>query len=346
MCEQNHIWTLKDVRMKGRGGCDRLREVNIEIRSGVTVMVGCSGAGKSTLLNVLVGFEQPDAGEVVLHHDLLKGYRHLVYWCPQSGGLWAGVTAGEHVRMVSGIKKKDVRVKDVVRDWLGRFDLEGKEDVHVGQMSGGERARLSLARGLASGCGVLVLDEPLVSVNHADAQRYWEEIHRWRKETGSSVVFSTHFPEVVMREADEIVCMDEGEVLWSGAARDAYDDPVSEQVGRFVGELNWFSQDEGMQWLGAEAGRKLMETGMGVRPERITVKREDTSGLVSRGSVRMGVMVETVIRDIASGLEKRIIHTGDLVEPGARVRLKIKGVIDNDVGIDVKKDAQGSHEAR
>ena len=351
MNEKQAIWVLEDVRVKGRGGRDRLRKLRGEIRQGVTAVVGCSGAGKSTLLNVLVGFEQIDGGKVIWHGGSKGDGAGAggcgrdggidVFWCPQSGGLWAGLTVGEHVRLVCGGKKKGGGACGGGGDvgmWLQRFDLDGKEDVVVGELSGGERARLSLARGLASGCGVLVLDEPLVSVSVGDARRYWEVIRDWRSQTGGHVIFSTHLPEVVMREAEHVVFMDEGAGLWWGEVGEAYDRPIDEKVGRLLGELNWFNECDGADWLGdawqvarqcfghaAQAGQaqQARSNGVGVRPERMVVEVDAGGAFVSRGSCRVGVMVETVVRDVQRAKERLFLHAGDVVAAGENVRLAV-----------------------
>ncbi|QQE10352.1 ABC transporter ATP-binding protein [Planctomycetota bacterium] len=352
--EAKRIWRLDEV-WKGKGDGARLKGVSLDVREGVTAVVGCSGAGKSTLLNLLVGFEQVDGGKVlgcggdekkVGFLGRLFGRRNkggMVGWAPQGGGLWSGMTVRGHLEAVlpwscyafvpvgdGGREIVDLSGRDkgeVVGLWLKSFGLEALADRVVGRLSGGERARLSVVRalGMCSGLdwggmhrepGIVVLDEPLVSVGKGDARGYWEVIRRWRGVTGGNVVFSTHFPELVIREADWIVCIEDGEVVWEGEVMELYERPVSEKLGAYLGELNWF--EAGEMGVGEEGGR-------GVRPEKLRVEvvegeGGDELGWIVVSSERVGAVVETVVR-LSGGEQKRLLHVGEVLEVGATVRV-------------------------
>ncbi|QDU32371.1 Sulfate/thiosulfate import ATP-binding protein CysA [Poriferisphaera corsica] len=321
--EVKTLWRFEDG-WKGKGEGARLKGVSCEIKEGVTAVVGCSGAGKSSLLNVMVGFDKLDRGKVFCSEKCIG-------WVPQDGGLWRGMTVEGHVKAVlcqsgevfcPGGAEDVVRVEkigwdEVVRRWLVVFGLEGLEKRVVGRLSGGERARLSVVRALVMCSGVdgvggtVVMDEPMVSVGRGDARRYWEVIRRWRVVTGGNVVFSTHFPELVIREADSIVCMDEGEVVFEGALEALYERPASERLGAFLGELNWFEVGEHEGVIG------------GVRPEQLMVEVAEDSGFgVVVGSERLGVIVETVVR-LDHGAMKRLLHVGDVMKQGDRVEVNV-----------------------
>ena len=247
------------------------------------------------------------------------------------------MTAGEHVRAVLGKGAKE-RAGEFL-DWFDLGHLEGRV---VGRLSGGERARLSIARAVAGlwECegGVLVMDEPMVSVGKSDARRYWEVIRGWRGKTGGSIVFSTHLPDLVIREAERIVCIDEGEVLWEGEVTELYENPLSEKLGAMLGELNWFEGGEMKVWLSERGGGGEKELGSGnrgsggrqefrgcgVRPEWLEVVGDGEERFVCEGSVRIGAIVESVVRDEVSGMKKVVIHVGDEVKEGERVRIVLK----------------------
>ena len=86
------LWKLDSVSLGGNA-MPRLREASLEIREGVTAVIGHSGAGKTSLLNLLVGFEKPDRGGIAAPRSF--------FWVPQNNGLWPQHTVREHLEIVS-----------------------------------------------------------------------------------------------------------------------------------------------------------------------------------------------------------------------------------------------------
>ena len=247
------LWKLDGVTL-GRGARPRLAEVSAEIREGVTAVLGSSGAGKSSLLNLLVGYEKPDQGRLTASRPS-KGHSLPVYWVPQNGGLWPHLTALEHLELVMP--------PDSGFGWPGElleaFDIGARAKARPHELSEGERARLAVARALGSGAAVLVMDEPLASVDVARVGRYWEVIRERLRAAGSSLVFATHSPEAVLAEADRVICLREGRGFYDGPVADLYWRPRTREEADCLGAANWLSAEEARVWLGGGEGEAPAE---------------------------------------------------------------------------------------
>ena len=233
------LWSLDAVSLPGRR-LPRLDRVTVEIPRGVTAVLGQSGAGKTSLLNVLVGFERPSSGRVVFR-EASRGGRLGVFWSPPSQGLWPHLTVHEHLKTVTSANNVD--------DLLERFDLGALADARPGSLSLGERSRLSVARALASGASVLVMDEPLAHVDSARVGSYWNAIRGQCAATGTSLVFATHSPEVVLREAGHVVCLTGGTLSYAGMVDELYERPSSPELALMLGPCNWMTSEDERRWL-------------------------------------------------------------------------------------------------
>ncbi len=189
----------------------RLSGVTLDITPGITVIVGPSGAGKTSLLNLLAGFERPDSGRVSFSGP--PGNRLPLFWSPADGGLWPGVSLHDHIQLVLPGSPDKI----VVQEWLRRFDLDAVAATRVEELSAGERSRLCVARALAADAAVLLLDEPLVHVDRARAPRYWNVIREVCQSTGTSLISSSHDPDLWRPHADRVIGLENGQVAFDCA---------------------------------------------------------------------------------------------------------------------------------
>src|SRR5688572_29718556 len=197
MPDEAPLWTIDRVSL----GPERLQDLSVTIRRGVTAVLGWSGAGKTSLLNLLVGFEKPERG-------IIAGPRSI-FWVPQNGGLWPHCSVREHLALVRASPDENDQL-------LVGLDLIEKAEAHPDELSGGERARLAVARALASNAEVLVMDEPLASIDPARVGTFWRVIRQHLAATGAALVFATHDPARVMGEADQVICLRKGTLLHAG----------------------------------------------------------------------------------------------------------------------------------
>ena len=296
------LWTLDGVSL----GPARLRDISLTIHPGVTAVLGWSGAGKTSLLNLLVGFEKPERG-------IIAGPRS-VSWVPQNGGLWPHCTAHEHLAIVRPGAEENEEV-------LAAFDLLDRSEARPGELSEGERARLSVARALVARADVLVMDEPLVHVDPERAGNFWRVIREHLAASGASLVFATHDPERVLGEAQEVICLRGGSVLHEGSVAALYSDPPSAELMECLGPGNWLTGAEAELWLDQPAERPRC-----YRPEQLEISTSNISHVVVRSATFRGAVAEVELHHLNAAVSRRFFHrpAGRTLQPGfpAAIRLR------------------------
>lgn len=334
------LWKLTNVTLRGRAR-PRLDGVTVEIPAGITAVMGRSGAGKTSLLNLLVGYERPDRGTIepgdgdgeTRKRDggierggeegssssspplpVPPSLRHplATYWAPPDDGLWPHLSVRRHVELPEA---GDAAVADRL---LNAFDLTGVAEARPGTLSEGERARVSAARALATGARVLVMDEPLAHVDPLRLGHYWDVLREHCRERGVSLVFASHQPETVVREATSVLCLDAGRVIWQGAVAELYDRPPTPELAQFLGPVNWLAAGEAAAWLQVDCDQPLV-----LRPERLHIETADESPLVVEDARFCGAFAEVDVRHEATGRSRRLMHrpSGDVLRRGMRVVL-------------------------
>lgn len=329
------LWQLRSVSLfRGPGGSrPRLDDLTLNIEAGATAIMGCSGSGKTSLLNLLVGFEKPDRGQV--RATLLSSDGRLpLFWVPPNEGLWPHLTVAEHLGHVipSGAEQQEQ-----IGRLLEAFDLGGLIAALPGTLSAGERARLAVARALAARPRVLVMDEPLVHVDRLAARRYWQLVSAHAAETGTSLVFATHWPEVVVRGAPHVVYLKEGRALYDGPVEDLYWRPSTEELAFCLGDANWLRPEEAELWLGPAEwgmlGRGPAESGVKcgcsrsrpqatqaivLRPEQVQLIADANSPIQLRAARSSGTVAESQLVHEPSGQTRWFFHRPHPEPPGPR----------------------------
>jgi ABC-2 type transport system ATP-binding protein len=190
------------------GERDALRSVSFEVTDGERVaVIGPNGAGKTTLLQILAGALRPTAGTV--SHDGPVG------WVPQHPALYSKLSVAENLRLFARLEK----VPDVGRTvdrMLEQTALGDRADDEVGKLSGGNRQRVNIAIGLLGDPAVLLLDEPSASLDPRQRERLWDFLG----ELGRTVLFSTHDVGEAERQADRLLVLADGELLFTGTPGD------------------------------------------------------------------------------------------------------------------------------
>jgi lipopolysaccharide export system ATP-binding protein len=221
-----------------RGGKEILRGVDLEASAGEVVgVLGPSGAGKSTLFRALVGESRADGGTIVLLGQdvtawpLWRRARAGMGYVPQGPSvLWDLTVRGnlDAYRTVAGLHAEDARVA------ARRVGLEGRLDVRAGDLSGGERRRLELARAVTRTPRVLVCDEPFAGVDPAGASRIGELL-REHANAGAAVLLADHHVSEALRVCTRALLLLDGRVAVSASADAFADDPLVR--GRYLGTL-------------------------------------------------------------------------------------------------------------
>jgi ABC-type Fe3+/spermidine/putrescine transport system ATPase subunit len=225
-----------DSLVAGAGREPVLRGLTLRLAAGErAALFGASGSGKSTLLRAIAGFVTPRSGTIRIGGRRVADAttsvapsRRGVAMVFQSYALWPHLTAQEQVRLVAG---DDVRA----RQWLERARLGHRADHLPGQLSGGEQARLALARAFAGRASLLLLDEPLRNLDPPLAAELRLDLVSWLAESGAAALLVTHEPADALAMTTTLHALVDGQVAASGPPREMLEAPKSAAVARLFG---------------------------------------------------------------------------------------------------------------
>ena len=213
--------------------------IDLEVHEGETVaVIGASGAGKSVLLKTIVGLLEPDAGRVTvdglvvaeLRRDELYDLRRRVGYVFQFAALFDSMNVFDNVAMglrrITGMGEDAIAQR--VRESLSRVDLSGFETRLPGQLSGGQRKRVGLARAIATRPTYLLYDEPTTGLDPVTTAVIDDLIQRMARELSVTSIVITHDMKSAFRVADRIAMLHHGRILFTGtpAETQATRDPV------------------------------------------------------------------------------------------------------------------------
>lgn len=213
--------------------------VDLAVDAGeVVALLGPSGCGKSSLLRAVAGLE-PAAGQVTLDGRDLAGvapHRRGVGLMFQGDALFPHRDVGANVAFglrMQGWPRDELEAQ--VQQVLDLVGLPGTEHRSVDTLSGGEQQRVALARAIAPRPRLLMLDEPLSSVDRALRDTLLEELPRVFAEVDAAVVYVTHDQAEALALADRVAVMREGRIVQDGAPTELWRHPASAFVARFLG---------------------------------------------------------------------------------------------------------------
>jgi iron(III) transport system ATP-binding protein len=218
--------------------------VDLTVDDGELVAIlGPSGSGKTTLLRLIAGFEAPDAGTITLGDEIVAApdrlvppERRRVGVVFQTFALWPHMTvrrtAGYPLE-VRGVPRAEYERR--VATVLATVGLTGLEERRPAELSGGQRQRVALARCLAMEPAVVLLDEPLTSLDAQLRGALQEEIVAFHRATRATMVLITHGQEEAMALADRIAVLDAGRIVQLAPPSTLYREPATAMVGRFIG---------------------------------------------------------------------------------------------------------------
>ena len=241
-----------------------LDRIDLNVGQGELVsLLGPSGCGKSTLLRMVAGFISSDEGTIeIAGTDVTRTPTHKrnVGIVHQSHALWPHLTVAENVAFGLEMRKvkraeRERRVADVL-EVVGLGDYGRRLPT---QLSGGQQQRVALARALVIEPAVLLLDEPLSSLDANLRVHLREEIRRIQRDLGVTTIFVTHDREEAMAVSDRIVLLEGGHIAQEGTGHELYRDPVSPFVMAFTGSVVTFDGTVGDGYAESELGRHALD---------------------------------------------------------------------------------------
>ena len=304
------------VRFDGKAALDG---VELEVAEGeVVALLGPSGSGKSTLLRVVAGLQRPDTGRVVLAGEdatAVPVHRRGIGVVFQDQALFHHRDVWGNVAF--GLRMRDARREEIERrvaELLELVGLAGFERRSIATLSGGERQRVALARALAPEPRVLLLDEPLGSLDRPLRERLLDDLEGIFDAVRVTALYITHDFAEAFAIGDRVAILRAGHVVQAGTPDEVWARPATEDVARFLGLAN-------------------VREGVVIHPEAVKVTRvaggNSGEGVVE-DAVRQGSTVRITVRlDDGRVLEAAAAELAH-PEPGDRVHVEVDpaGVVD------------------
>ena len=228
---------------KNYGPVRALKSVSFSIESGqYYALLGPSGGGKTTLLRLIGGFLRPSAGRVYLHGEdvsHLPPDRRPTSMVFQNYALFPHMNVERNVAYgLKLLKAPPAEVRDKVERMLAMVGLEGYNRRMPHELSGGQQQRVQLARSLVLERDILLLDEPLASLDAKLRKDMCLELKRIQEKVGITFIHVTHNQEEALTVADRIAIVADGEMVEEGTARDIYETPQKRFTAEFIGDNN------------------------------------------------------------------------------------------------------------
>ena len=221
-------------------------DVDFELEKGCLGILGPSGCGKSMTLKSIAGIVNPDSGVVSLTTDKettyfdsekkinLKPQKRNVGYLFQNYALFPNMTVEENVAI--GLSKNED--KSTVSEIIKRFHLEGLEKRYPRQLSGGQQQRVALARIMAYGPDVILLDEPFSAMDTFLKEQLRLELVNSLKDFDGFSILVTHNRDEAFQFCDELIILDQGKVIAKGNTHEVFENPKKVQVARLTGCKN------------------------------------------------------------------------------------------------------------
>jgi spermidine/putrescine ABC transporter ATP-binding subunit len=255
------------------------------------VLLGPSGSGKTTILRIIAGFEDLTRGSVAIRgrevaevppnkRDIGVVFQHFALFPHLT--VFGNVAFGLEMRH---IPRDEVRAR--VANALQMVRLIGFDDRLPSQLSGGQQQRVALARALVTRPAVLLLDEPLGSLDPHLRGEMQAEIMRLQRALAIPAIMVTHDQQEAMTMADRIAVLHEGRLCQIGTPREIYVTPASAFVARFIGAANIFDITE----VRVENGLLKLSAGNGITLAAIdngNRRGDSVAALVRPETVRLG----------------------------------------------------------
>ncbi len=324
-------------------------DVSFEIDAGeFFALLGPSGCGKTTLMRLIAGFETPDSGRIFIDDREVSGeppHRRPVNMMFQSYALFPHMNVESNIAF--GLRRQGMASGEVaqrVREMLRLVQMEGFATRRPEHLSGGQKARVALARALACRPKLLLLDEPLAALDRKLREETQFELMQVQRDLGLSFLVVTHDQDEAMAMAQRMAVMRAGRIEQMGAPRALYEAPATRWIVDFIGQSNLIEArvrsitdhailldvGDGVHRVEGFADRAPApgdHVAIAVRPERMTLSRHaPESGNQLEGHVHEAVFIRGVTHlrvGLANGAILRVLQVSSDEAPqrGERVFL-------------------------
>ena len=239
---------MPDVRVvnltKKFGDVTALENVNLHVRDKeYFALLGPSGCGKTTLLRLIAGLIEPNGGEIYIGEkrvDNVPPEDRDIGFVFQTFALFPHMTVWDNVLYGPKVKNFNLaEAKTIGNEVLELVKLHERLDAYPGELSGGMMQRIAVARALAAGAKILLLDEPLGQLDAKVRNEIRYEIRKMAKDLNLTAIHVTHDQSEAMSISDRIAVMRKGKIIQVGTPQELYMKPNCLFVAHFIGESNF-----------------------------------------------------------------------------------------------------------
>ena len=228
---------------KAFGGARVVSDVSFRVEGGALLtLLGPSGSGKTTTLRMIAGFEDPDAGQIlVADEDITErpAHRRNIGVVFQQYALFPHLTVAQNVAYPLEMRRYGrAEIRSRVGAALDLVRLQGYETRYPRQLSGGQQQRVALARAIVFEPPVLLMDEPLGALDKRLRETMQVEVRRLQQQLGITTVSVTHDQVEALVMSDLIAVMDGGVLHQLASPLEVYQRPATQFVADFIGESN------------------------------------------------------------------------------------------------------------
>jgi spermidine/putrescine ABC transporter ATP-binding subunit len=205
-------------------------------------LLGPSGSGKTTTLNLIAGFIFPTSGEILINEEPVEKkptFKREMGMVFQNYALFPHMTVSENIAFpLQRRKVEKTQIHKKVEEILDIIQLSGYGKRMPHELSGGQQQRVSLARAIVYEPSVLLMDEPLGSLDKKLRGQMQLEIKQIQERFKITTIYVTHDQEEALTMSDRIAVMENGQIAQIGTPEDLYEKPMSSFIAEFVGETN------------------------------------------------------------------------------------------------------------
>lgn len=316
-----HILSIKNVRF-AYGQDDVVRDFSLDVDEGsFTTLLGSSGCGKTTLLRLVSGFLEPDSGGIFIDGADQRGIepnKRSVGMVFQDYALFPHLSVEKNIAYGLKIKKLSrAEIAEEVREVAANLGISDLLSRLPSELSGGQQQRVALARAVVLKPRILLMDEPLSSLDSLLRERVRTELKDIQRRLGITTLYVTHDQDEALSLSDKIAVIDSGVLQQCGSPKEVYFRPVNRFVANFVGRANFIAVGGELsvvrpEWFSVAGGDGSGECGE-------TLRGKIDSAEFLGGTTRLSVRTDSgdfVIADVPT-------LSCDGLESGSRVSLSV-----------------------
>ncbi len=225
---------------KAYGRVPVLQDINLSIEAGTfTVIFGVPACGKSVLVRLLTGLERPEAGQILLRGiDVSRvdpGARNIGY-VPQMFALYPHYNVHDNIAYpLNLLKMPKAQIEPQVRQVAEQIKIDHLLNKYPNQLSGGEKQRVALARGIVKQTDVYALDDPLVGLDFKLREQLFDDLRQMQESLQATFVYTTSDPLETLALADQAAILDGGRIVEAGEIERIYRQPQHVRTMELLG---------------------------------------------------------------------------------------------------------------